>query len=335
MNKINYQIKYIEYLLRKCRTILTNDISFHADRLREISGTYPDLLNPVTLNEKICHRILFIHNPFYTLLADKLLVRQYVEKRTNLIKLIPLVGVYNRVDDIDFDKLPSKFVLKCNHDSGSAVICTDKTNIDPAKVKSKLKLSLKKNMYYTTREWQYKNIPPVILCEMYLDLFSSKHQNITPEMIRIHCFHGVACFIEADFTDSDGNEFINVYDRAWNLQPFQMEYPNTPLPVDEPESFHKSVIAAQDLAKEIDYCRVDLMLKGDDIYFSEITLSPKRGKLKITPSIWDAKLGSMWDLSLAKEGANKQVISSQADSLIKISRIWADFFPANTSNQPI
>ncbi|VTO27281.1 glycosyltransferase [Klebsiella pneumoniae] len=280
MNKINYQIKYIEYLLRKCRTILTNDISFHADRLREISGTYPDLLNPVTLNEKICHRILFIHNPFYTLLADKLLVRQYVEKRTNLIKLIPLVGVYNRVDDIDFDKLPSKFVLKCNHDSGSAVICTDKTNIDPAKVKSKLKLSLKKNMYYTTREWQYKNIPPVILCEMYLDLFSSKHRNITPEMIRIHCFHGVACFIEADFTDSDGNEFINVYDRAWNLQPFQMEYPNTPLPVDEPESFHKSVIAAQDLAKEIDYCRVDLMLKGDDIYFSEITLSPKRGNLK-------------------------------------------------------
>ncbi|EQB3923860.1 TPA: glycosyl transferase, partial [Klebsiella pneumoniae] len=165
MNKINYQIKYIEYLLRKCRTILTNDISFHADRLREISGTYPDLLNPVTLNEKICHRILFIHNPFYTMLADKLLVREYVEKRTNLIKLIPLVGVYNRVDDIDFDKLPSKFVLKCNHDSGSAVICTDKTNIDPAKVKSKLKLSLKKNMYYTTREWQYKNIPPVILCE--------------------------------------------------------------------------------------------------------------------------------------------------------------------------
>lgn len=120
-------------------------------------------------------------------------------------------------------------------------------------------------------------------------------------MIRIHCFHGVACFIEADFTDSDGNEFINVYDRAWNLQPFQMEYPNTPLPVDEPESFHKSVIAAQDLAKEIDYCRVDLMLKGDDIYFSEITLSPKRGKLKITPSIWDAKLGSMWICLLLKQ----------------------------------
>lgn len=88
-----------------------------------------------------------------------------------------------------------------------------------------------------------------------------------------------------------------------------MEYPNTPLPVDEPESFHKSVIAAQDLAKEIDYCRVDLMLKGEDIYFSEITLSPKRGKLKITPSIWDAKIGSMWDLSVAKTSSIEPVYS--------------------------
>lgn len=173
MNKINHHVKYIEYLLRKSRTILTNDISFHADRLSKISGTYPDLRNPVTLNEKICHRILFRHDPFYTMLADKLLVREYVEKRTNLIKLNPLVGIYNRVDDIDFDKLPTKFVLKCNHDSGSTIICTDKTDFDPIMAKSKLKLSLKKNMYYTTREWQYKNIQPVILCEMYLDIFSN------------------------------------------------------------------------------------------------------------------------------------------------------------------
>lgn len=78
-------------------------------------------------------------------------------------------------------------------------------------------------------------------------------------------------------------------------------------PVDEPASFRKSVIAAQELAKEIDYCRVDLMLKGEDVYFSEITLSPKRGKLKITPAIWDAKLGSMWELSLAKPGPIKPV----------------------------
>ncbi|BBS90935.1 hypothetical protein WP7S18C02_15500 [Klebsiella sp. WP7-S18-CRE-02] len=76
-------------------------------------------------------------------------------------------------------------------------------------------------MYYTTREWQYKNITPVILCERYLDLFTNQDRNVTPEMLRIHCFHGVACFIEADFTDDNGCGFINVYDRSWNLQPFQ------------------------------------------------------------------------------------------------------------------
>lgn len=164
-------------------------------------------------------------------------------------------------------------------------------------------------MYYTTREWQYKNIQPVILCEMYLDIFFNKDRNVTPEMLRVHCFHGVACFIEDDFTDSDGNGFINVYDRSWNLQAFQMEYPNTSFLVNESESFQQSVIAAQELAKEIDYCRVDLMLKGEDIYFSEITLSPKRSKLKITPAIWDTKLGSMWDLFLAKTGPIEPVYS--------------------------
>lgn len=304
MNKVNYYIKYIKYLFRKYKTIFITDISFHATKLNKISGIYPNLLNPLTLNEKICHRLIFEHNPFHTMLADKLAVREYVERNTDLVKVIPLIGVYNRVDDINFDKLPTKFVLKCNHDSGSAVICTDRTYFQPEKVLNKLKLSLKKNMYYTTREWQYKNISPVIICEMYLDLFSDKDRCVTPEMLRIHCFHGVACFIEADFTDGSGCEFINVYDRTWNLQPFQMEYPNTPTPVNEPEAFHKSIIAAQELAKEIDYCRVDLMLKGQDIYFSEITLSPKRGKLKITPSIWDAKLGSMWSLSLAKNRLN-------------------------------
>lgn len=296
MNKLNYSLKYIEYLLRKSRVFFTTDLYYHTAALTKASGNASNLRNPVTLNEKICHRMIFDRNSFYTLLADKLAVREYVHTRTQLVKTIPLIGVYNRTDDIDFNKLPEKFVLKCNHDSGSAVICTDREKFNPVNALKKLQLALKKNMYYTTREWQYKNITPVILCEKFVDLFSDKEKSSTPEMLRIHCFHGVACFVEADFTDENGNEFINVYDRSWNLQPFQMEYPNTPDAVPEPKSFHSAITAAQELAKEIDYCRVDLMLQGDDVYFSEITLSPKRGKLKITPALWDTKLGAMWQL---------------------------------------
>lgn len=118
-------------------------------------------------------------------------------------------------------------------------------------------------------------------------------------MLRIHCFHGVAHYVEADFTDDLGREFINVYDRHWNLQPFQMEYSNTPVAPGEPKLFREALLAAQELAKGLDYCRVDLMLKSDEIYFSEITLSPKRGKLRITPLEWDTKLGDIWQLPLS------------------------------------
>ncbi|SCC19911.1 ATP-grasp fold amidoligase family protein [Kosakonia oryziphila] len=300
MNNTNYHIKHIEYFFRKCRSLVISDLTFHTTRLNKVTGTHSDLKNPLTLSEKICHRLVFDHNSFYTLLADKLAVREYVQQRTKLVKTVPLIGVYNRVDDIDVNALPVQFVLKCNHDSGSSVICTDRNKFNFSNALKKLKFSLKKNMYYTTREWQYKNIKPVILCENYVDLFSGKDKSTTPEILRIHCFHGVACFIEADFTDDSDNEFINTYDRSWKLQPFQMEHPNTPEPVPEPESFYDAITGAQELAKEIDYCRVDLMLKGKEIYFSEITLSPRRGKLKITPAFWDAKLGEMWDLSLSK-----------------------------------
>ncbi len=304
MNSVQYILKYTEYLIRKSRVFFITDLSYHTAALNKISGRHSNLKKPETLNEKICHRLVFDHNELYTLLADKLAVREYVHARTRLVKTVPLIGIYNKVEEINFNQLPEKFVLKCNHDSGSAVICKDRKKFNPVKALNRLKLALKKNMYYTTREWQYKSIKPVILCEPFIDIFSGQAKNSTPEMLRIHCFHGVACFLEADFTDESGNEFINVYDRSWNLQPFQMEYPNTPQAIAEPNLFHSAITAAQELAKDIDYCRVDLMLKGDEIYFSEITLSPKRGKLKITPAIWDAKLGEMWNLPSAQSRFN-------------------------------
>ncbi|MFW7206299.1 ATP-grasp fold amidoligase family protein [Enterobacter sp. BNK-13] len=296
MNNATYILKYTEYLIRKCRSFLMTDLYFHTVRLKKTSGQHPDIKSPTTLSEKICHRLVYDHNNVYTLLADKLAVREYVISRTTRVKSVPLLGVYSKVSQIDFSTLPEKFVLKCNHDSGSTIICTNKAQFNVREACKKLSLALKKNMYYTTREWQYKNITPKILCEPYVDLFDDADRNTAPEMLRFHCFHGVAHYVEADFTDDSGKGFINVYDRYWNLQPFQMEYPNTPLAPGEPALFRQALLASQELADGIDYCRVDLMLKKDEIYFSEITLSPRRGKLSITPQEWDAKLGKIWHL---------------------------------------
>lgn len=104
-------------------------------------------------------------------------------------------------------------------------------------------------------------------------------------MLSIHCFHGVACFIEDDFNDEKRCRFINAYDKLWNLNPFQIEYPNTSTKDNKPESIHIPIFAAQELAKEIDFFRVDLMLIGKVVFFSEITLSSKREILKIMPAI--------------------------------------------------
>lgn len=242
--------------------------------------------------------MLYDRNPLYTLLADKLAVRDYVSARTDQLRIVPLLGVYHKVSDIDFNALPQRFVLKCNHDSGSAVVCLDKDELNIGAAINKLSLAMKKNMYYATREWQYKDIAPVILCEKYIDVFTHGNKNQTPEMLRLHCFHGVAEVIEADFTDEEGNGYINVYNRAWQLQPYQMEYPNTPGAIPEPDLLPRAIGASERLAKGIDYCRIDLMPAEEVIYFSEITLSPRRGKLKIVPAEWDARLGEMWRLNL-------------------------------------
>lgn len=82
MNKLNYILKYAEYLIRKTRVFVTPDLYFHTAALNKISGSQADLINPVTLSEKICHRLVFDRNPFYTLLADKLAVRDYVHAKT-------------------------------------------------------------------------------------------------------------------------------------------------------------------------------------------------------------------------------------------------------------
>ncbi|MEO3739070.1 ATP-grasp fold amidoligase family protein [Kosakonia sp. WA-90] len=297
MNRLKYVCNYAEYLGKRVRAWIVNDETFHISRLQRVINRKPDLMHPRALSEKICHRLLFDRNPLYTRLADKLAVREYIQNKTDKLTLAPLLGIYTRVEEIDFSQLPEKFVLKCNHDSGSVVICTDKATFDKPRALAKLKLAMKKNMYYSTREWQYKNITPVILCETYIDLFTDRIKDTTPEMLRIHCFHGIASLIEADITDSSGKEYINVYDRAWQLQPFQMEYPNTPYAVSTPPLLYEALDAAQDVARDIDYCRVDLMLRHDAVVFSEITLSPRRGKLQITPAEWDIKLGDMWQLA--------------------------------------
>ncbi|WP_439213512.1 ATP-grasp fold amidoligase family protein [Duffyella gerundensis] len=295
MNTLKSMLKKAEYQVKVIRSFLVSDETFHRRRLKKLYQFEPDLKRPLTLNEKICYRMIHDRNPLHTLLADKIKVREYVKNRTHLVMLAPLIAIYDNTRQIDLETLPDRFVLKCNHDSGSTIVCRDKKTFDKEKAFKKLELALSKNMYYSTRERHYKDIDKKLVCEEYLHREKLKDRYSLPEMLRIHCFNGVACFTEADFTDLQGNEFINVYDRGWRLQPFVMEHPNSPGTIAEPALFYNALLAAQALAQGIDYCRVDLMLHNNGLFFSEITLTPCRGKMAITPVKWDYQLGKMWE----------------------------------------
>ncbi len=124
-----------------------------------------DMENPITFNEKLQWLKLYDRNPLYTQLVDKYEVRKYISNIIGERYLIPLLGVYEKFSDIDFDKLPRQFVLKCTHDSGGLVVCKDKNALDMESAERKINRSLKRNYYYLQREWPYKNVKPRIICE--------------------------------------------------------------------------------------------------------------------------------------------------------------------------
>ena len=124
--------------------------------------------NPTSLNEKLQWMKFNYRFPLQSIVSDKLLVRDYVKDKIGEEYLIPLLGSWEKYDDIDFSQLPEQFVLKCNHDSGGLVVCTNKEKINHVESKSKIEKSLKSNFFYIGREYQYRNIKPMIICEKFI-----------------------------------------------------------------------------------------------------------------------------------------------------------------------
>lgn len=128
-------------------------------------GKKLNIKNPVTYNEKIQWLKLYDRNPEYIRLVDKYEVRKYVEDKIGSQYLIPLLGVYNSFDEIDFEQLPDQFILKCTHDCGGNIICKNKNELDKRKAKRFIHRRLKRNYFYPGREWAYKYVKPRIVCE--------------------------------------------------------------------------------------------------------------------------------------------------------------------------
>lgn len=247
-----------------------------------------NLKEPVSYNEKLQWLKLYDRNPEYTRLVDKYQVREYIRSKIGANYLIPLLGVYDSFDEIDFEKLPNEFVLKCTHDSGGIVICKNKKDLNISEARRKINRALKRNYYYVHREWPYKNLKPRIICEkLMVDESGTELKDY-----KIFCFNGTPKLIQVDY-DRFINHKRNYYDTHWRYIPVSVQYPtDSNTTINKPDTLKKMLKLSKELSEGYPHVRVDFYSIKDKIYFGEITFYHEAGFGKFDPNEYNDKLGS-------------------------------------------
>lgn len=258
---------------------------------------YPlNLENPKTYNEKLQWIKLYDRREDYIQLADKLLVRSFVSKRIGDQYLIPMIGAYNCAEDIPWEELPDRFVLKCNHGSGYNIICKQKDKLNFHEAEKKLSKWLRTNAYWGAREWCYKDIKPCILCEQFLETDDGN----TPDDYKFMCFNGVPRLIQVHH-DRYGNHTLSYYTPDWkktNLK--RIDATQSDQTAKKPEKLDEMLKIASNLSRDMYYARVDLYYTKGMIYFGEITLYPTGGFSTFASYEDDLLLGSFIELPAKK-----------------------------------
>lgn len=274
---------------------ILSDRAFLKYAYRAHFGKKLNLKNPVTFNEKLNWLKLYNRNPEYRKLVDKYEVKNYIAEKIGEEYVIPTIGVWDKVSDIDFDALPDSFVLKCTHDSGSAVICKGKSSFDFEKAKKKLNKKIRKNFYWYGREWPYKDLKPRIIAEEYITDRTDGTERAEGDDLhdyKLFCFNGECKFFKIDF-DRFTHHRANYYDKNKQLMPM---YGGTFLPdhsrdIYIPSSMDKMIELAERLSTGFPHVRVDFYDVGDKIYFGELTFFHCSGLEPFYPEEWDKTLG--------------------------------------------
>lgn len=252
-----------------------------------------NLRNPVTFNEKLQWLKLYDRRPEYTIMVDKFAAKKYVANIIGEKYIIPTLGVWDTVEDIDFESLPNQFVLKCTHDSGGLIICNNKADLNIPLAKEKLKRCLKQNYYLLGREWPYKNVPRRIIAEKFL----SQESGDNAKDFYICNFNDHTKVIRIDY-----NRFAfqkrSLNNSAWDaiedVIKFQKCRYNI---VDKSFILEKMVDAAKCLSKNINCCRTEFYLIDDKIYFAEITFCNETGFIELIPEDFGVESDNWVNLS--------------------------------------
>ena len=258
------------------------------------TGRKLNLDNPTRFNEKLQWLKLHNRKPVFTTMVDKWAVKGYLAPIIGSEYIVPLLGVWDRVEDIDFDALPERFVIKTTHGCGGMYICRDKTKFDRAAVCRELRKALKRNYFYTSREWPYKDVKPRIIAEEYLQ--DGEHPNLT--VYKVFNLSGRPTLIQTIQNDKMKSETIDYFDTDWNLLDLRQNYPNSEHPLPKPKTLGKMLELSEKCSAGFPFLRTDWYEVNGRVYFSEFTFFTDAGHEPFHPDEWDEKLGAMIDLSL-------------------------------------
>ena len=249
-------------------------------------GKKLNLENPQTYNEKLQWLKLYDRNPIYSKLVDKYEVREIIRKKIGEEYLIPLLGVYEKFNQINFESLPNQFVIKTTHDCGGIVICKDKSKFNQKEAQKKIEHHLRKNYYYMHREWPYKKVKPRIIIEKYM----VDESRTELKDYKFFCFDGEPKLMFVA-TDRGVDTRFNFYDMNFKQINLQQHYKNSNKEIDRPKNFDTMISIAKKLSENLPHIRVDLYDVNGHIYFGELTLYHFSGFEKFYPEEYDLILG--------------------------------------------
>jgi len=282
--------KYYKYLKSLDRSEYPKELS---KIYKKNTGEALNWENIRSYNEKMQWAKIYDMDPRKTILADKYLVREWVKDKIGEEHLIPLLGVWNSFNEIDFDSLPNRFVLKTNHGSSTNLIVKDKNDLDKNEAKQLFDRWMSLNFAFLNGfEMHYKDIPPKIIAEQYMD-----NEGRELEDYKFLCFDGHVSYCWIDVNRYSDHR-RNIYDIDWNLQKWQQHnYKNTDNSIVKPNNFDLMVRLAEKLAKGFSHVRVDFYNINGKVYFGEMTFTNGSGFELIHPIEYNLMLGHMWEFA--------------------------------------
>ncbi len=291
MKDFIFQVWY--FLCRYIFIILTDTVFFQlvswiTHRRLGVTFSLLNIKDSRSFNEKLNYLKTLPFNEQHTILADKVLVRDFVKDTIGEQYLVPCLGVFKTAEEIDFDLLPNRFILKTNHGSGWNIICRDKTSFDKKRAIRLFKRWLSFNAYYLSREKQYKNIKPLIICEELLEYEIYDY--------KFFCFNGQPDFVQVDI-DRFSNHKRAFFDMDWQQQPFSIRYAISEKEIPPPAQLAEMKTIAAQLSKGLVFARIDLYVHHGQVYFGEITLIPGGGNEPFVPIEYDVIIGKKLEIN--------------------------------------